>query len=220
MKAVLIMYPIFTYADGDSHIRKANALYLSKWRRLWQSALDLSKGEFRDRFRLINKLIEEYRGQDHRVYWGVFSDPKNKSKVGPKSISDIFEVREEDKTLPVGVTAEELIHDYKYPNEQYILNQMPNLSSLVLGGFHETDCVSRIAVQAGKIGIPTKIDRFLTEHFFWTMLETFDHDLFAKLIKEGKLDPVMHEDDPEEMKWLMFEGRLDKYIPQIEKSKK
>lgn len=53
-----------------------------------------------------------------------------------------------------------------YPSEEYLLKQLGNVKSLVIGGFHFSDCVKRVAKKADEKGIDTLIDLDLTDLFF------------------------------------------------------
>ena len=54
----------------------------------------------------------------------------------------------------------------KYPNELQILKQLGTVDKLVVGGYHATDCVKRVAIVANELGIDTLIDLDLTDYFF------------------------------------------------------
>ena len=54
----------------------------------------------------------------------------------------------------------------KYPSELHIVEQLGGVSELVVGGYHATDCVRKVAETASKLGIKTLVDLDLTEYFF------------------------------------------------------
>ena len=134
--------------------------------------------------------------------------------------SDIFEVQECDDEISVGISFETVVgpkpvilgsNDEYYPDEPQVLARLQP-DQLVLGGFHSYDCVSRFESAAQRLRIPVGIDVLLTEQFFFRVISTFHEDLNAKMIANGSLDPVMHEDDPLEEKLLLMDHRLDDYL--------
>ena len=56
----------------------------------------------------------------------------------------------------------------KYPDEQYLLDQLSNVDELVIGGYHYGDCVRRVGEAALDNGINSLVDLDLTDLFFST----------------------------------------------------
>ena len=54
----------------------------------------------------------------------------------------------------------------KYPDEKQLIKQLGDVEYLVVGGYHYSDCVKRVAEKALDLGIPTLIDLDLTDLFF------------------------------------------------------
>lgn len=54
----------------------------------------------------------------------------------------------------------------KYPSERMIIDQLGNIDNLVVGGYHFSDCVKRVAEWALNSGIDTLVDLDLTDLFF------------------------------------------------------
>lgn len=54
----------------------------------------------------------------------------------------------------------------KYPNERKLIEQLGEVDHLVVGGYHFSDCVKRIAEWAINSGIDTIVDLDLTDLFF------------------------------------------------------
>lgn len=217
MKSVLMVYPVKEYIDNTFRFDKeglacyANSLALGRLGEFWSSALNLQSGEFRQRFRIINRLIDEYRGAGFDVSWLFFGKEERKETPNKKAVSDIFEIQKRDLILSAGITLAD-INAYKYPDENQIILELKGLTKLVVGGFHKADCVKRFSTAAGKLGIESEVDGLLTEEFFGMVMASFQQDLFAKQIREGYLDPEMHEDDPEEIKRLELGDRISKYL--------
>jgi hypothetical protein len=206
MKSVLMLYPIRHFVEYDSRI------CLEPLETYWNSALGFENGQFRRRHRLINELIDQYRRSGFRVNWAVFCDPEHRTVSDLSRISDIFYIEKQDRIINIGLTEEEHIIKGFYPDPVQVLVELGPVSKLVIGGFHLDDCVKRFWKSAMSIGIETRVGKLLTDLFFYKVIESFQCDLDAKLIKEGKLDPTMHEDDPREQKRLLFKHRLDKFL--------
>ncbi len=207
MKSVLFLYPVKQYVEGFN----VNSIGLNFWDEYWSKVLRYRNGEFRTRFQIINKLIWEYRRQEFNINWLFFGKKENKKEPDISQVSDIFEIKKRDKLISAGILKEELDH-YQYTDPERVISKLEKVTELVLGGFHKEDCVAKIKDHAIKSGIKARIDPFLTETFFHLVLSSFDHDLFALQIKNGFLDPEMHEDDPEEMKRILLEERVAKYL--------
>ena len=208
-----MLYPDSVFIDRDPRYPDAHTLCLDVFCRCEAPFAGLDSSAVRDRFRLINRLLDDdYRSQGYRVVWGMFSSPENISLPDYSCVSDIFDVREDDQVIAVGVTREDHMKQYMYPDPQAVVRSLFPLDYLVLGGFHLSDCLRRIASGAAALGVPSQYDLLLTDHFFYACRESFDHDFFKRAIASGYLDPEMHEDDPDEDKKLCFDGRLDTYL--------
>lgn len=207
MKSVLIIYPVKEYVDG----RYGNSFNLNMLSKYWSYVLKLPKGAFRNRFGIINKLIDEYRENKFNVNWLLFSSCFDKKEPDISRKSKYFNIKKEDKLIPAGITRDEL-NSYIYPNEEKIISRLDSLSELVLGGFHKSDCVNRFNLKANDLGINSRIDKLLTEDFFELILQSFGYDFDFLNIKKGVLDREMHEDDPEETKRLILGERIYKYL--------
>ncbi|MBW6451479.1 MAG: hypothetical protein K0B02_02000 [DPANN group archaeon] len=205
MKAVLMLYPLKEFVDRDERDTSVNSFNLSTWGDYWSKVFDITKDVFRDRFRLINKLIEPYRDDDYKIIWAVFSDPKN------YTISDVFDLKDDYK-VNVDVKYIDFIKEWKYPDEKNVLENLGDIEKLVIGGFHQSDCCQRFNNAALTLGIDVFINRYITDEFFQRMLNTFEQDLYQNMIKVGTLDAEMHEDDPYEVKCGLFDHSLDEYF--------
>ena len=218
MKFALILYPIRPYVDDRYYFTEerkfsiySNSLCLRTWEEYYAKALGVESSFVRKRFTLFNALLGEYRAQDYHVAWAFYSQPHQRSTPDLSVVSDLFEILPEDIKIATGVTYEEMNHSV-YPCEEKILSQFSSLDYLIVGGFHKDDCVQRFVEAAHTLGIPASYDELLTETFFFRILESFSYDLDARLIKEGFLDPVMHEDDPEIEKRLFLGERICRYL--------
>lgn len=192
------MYPINYYVERDAKV----GLRLNEW--WYNQALELGNGQFRQRFRFLHRLkLNQYRKKGFTVNWVYFGKENNPEIPDTDAHSDIFKLYPQDNQISAGITYHELGR-YKYPDEKKIIKKAGEPLELVVGGFHENDCVSKICVLPG-----SRIDPMLTEGFFHSVLETFDYDLDKKLIRSGHMDPIMHEDDPDEMKKLKIKEIIE-----------
>ena len=217
MKSVLMVYPVRQYVDRADRGQPSNGIFLSTWDVAWSRMLGLPAGCFRERFRIINRLIDEYREQGDVVSWLFFSDSANRRTLVREDVSDVFQIQNHDRILAAGVTYNELMIDEVYPKETEVLEQLPGLSDLVVGGFHESDCVRRFAIAANARGIQASVDGLLTEKFFFEVLGSWQYDLDARMLATGHLDPTMHEDDPEKVQELLTPDRIYRHLQPLSK---
>ena len=206
MKSVIMVYPDKRYVDydpeGGGH---PGGLHLSEsyWTR---AGLGISREEFRRRAGLINTLIDAYRQNDHRVYWAVFSLDGAPTVADTDNIHHTYKVHPEDTIVPVGVSYKQLKHQGTYPDARAVLRKLSLGDHAVFGGLHSNDCVAKFEQAARSLGVPTEIDELLTERWFFTLLESFNCDLDAKLMATGMM--VSDDDNPFEQKRWIFHDRL------------
>ncbi len=86
------------------------------------------------------------------------------------SVSDIIQLKPKDKIIYVGMDSKthrtkKINGKYPYPNQDFILNQILPVDTLVVGGFHMWDCVEKLARRAHKKGINVLVDEDLTDFF-------------------------------------------------------
>ncbi len=206
----MMLYPVKHYVDWDPVAKNSNGMSLELLKKMLSIQLGISHSKFMKRFLLINKLLDEYRSDGYRVHWVYFSIPENLDIPDDSSHHPMFVRRKNDCAIAAGVTRDKLNANV-YPNGVKLINKISGLKELILGGFHKDDCVRKIKDVARKQGVDARIDSDLTEDFFRIMYATCQYSLDAKLIREGFLDPVMHEDDPAEMIKLELGERLAKY---------
>ncbi len=117
---------------------------------------------------ILNECIQKrYRDKGYQVVFALYPD-KNIFGIVPQP---------EDKIIYTDVTFDEASECYsdgtykenfvpKYPNEQFLLNQLGHIDELVVGGYHFKDCVKRVGETAMEVGINTTVDLDLTDLFF------------------------------------------------------
>ncbi|MEN9626239.1 MAG: hypothetical protein RL557_567 [archaeon] len=204
--ALIMVYPDKRYVERDP-LSEGHPCFLDVYERGFTETVSLmSKESFQKRVGLINKLIDNYR-RSQKVCWLVFSQKENPSVADTENMHPIYEVQATDLIFPVGISYDDM-RKSKYPNESTVLSRLSLEDTTIFGGFHSRDCVKRFATAAQERGLHSSIDYLLTEKWFFTVYESFQHDLYARQIQQGFLDPNMHEDDPEEEKFFLFNGRL------------
>lgn len=117
---------------------------------------------------ILNECIQKrYRDKDYQVVFALYPDKK------------IFGIdfKEEDKVVYTDILfSENSAYDEngnikekfipKYPNEQLLIKQLGDIDELVVGGYHYSDCVKRVAKIGMALGIKTIVDLDLTDLFF------------------------------------------------------
>ena len=115
----------------------------------------------------INSIINaRYREKGYQMAWLMFSDPNEALRPDISSVSDYVEILKDDIIIVSGVSFEKHLKEKKYPEYVFILAQMPHTTELVLGGFHQWDCVDKLAEHAYRSKISTRVDEDTTELFF------------------------------------------------------
>lgn len=208
MKAVLMVYPIKQYVQRSEPLH-CRAFGLDERVKFWGKTLQVPEARIYRRFKLVNKLLDEYR-RDSRIYWIFFGDRNNKIRPVIRDKASLYQINPDDAILSAGVTYDELNFESKYPNHESIIDKIPKLTEAVVGGFHASDCVKRYSLALGNLDVPNKIDNWLTDIGLVGFEETLGQDLYAKMIASGHLDAKMHEDDPEEMKMIITNDRFTK----------
>lgn len=159
-------------------------------------------------FDILNEAIDKrYRQKGYEVIYAIYPD-KNIYGIIPK---------DNDKFIKTDVTfkeatgynedgTEKLRSNVKYPNEEYLLNQIGNVDKLLVGGYHWSDCVKRVVDKAIDLGIDAIIDLDMTDIFFglyrddyFKMDEEYDPDRYKQRLidrnnkyhKDPMLDSIM-----------------------------
>ncbi len=149
MKAFLFLYPVNEYFEIC----------------LQQCQRDFTKNHYNHE--RINDIIDaRYRQKGYAIHWLLFSAAGDSKKPDLSTISNCIKTSKKDIFLTAGVSFEEHAKGKKYPDPAFILAQIPNLTELALGGFHQWDCVDRLAEYAHQNNMPTFVDEDTTELFF------------------------------------------------------
>ncbi|MBE6124471.1 MAG: hypothetical protein E7184_02935 [Erysipelotrichaceae bacterium] len=115
--------------------------------------------QYQNPLEILNQSINQrYRNKGYEVVFALFPD------------TNLYGINkhEQDQIIYTDITLESFITNPVpvYPNEQKLINQIGNFNKIVLAGFHETDCVKRVAQYCYQQGYDTLIDIDLTDNFF------------------------------------------------------
>lgn len=212
MKRLLFLYPVFPFLDEDPAHPEVRAFYLERVSSTFYPAL--GRKHVRGRFELINYLLDQYREEGYRVTWLHFS---RFGKPDVRLHHDLFRVREDDDIVPAGIAYEDIFYemppvvtdgmiDPRYPDEAGILSRLCP-EEVVIGGFHESDCVQRFRWAAREQGIPASVDSLITDSFFFDIVEVLQQDLADWQISRGYTTRVLYG-DPLEEKVSVLQGRV------------
>ncbi len=150
-KVFLYLYPIREYIE----------------RSIQENCYDNENG-FENPIFVLNECIQErYRKRGFEIYFANYPD----RELYGVQLSDNDNIIYTDITFNETSeynedSNENSIDQLKYPNEQYLLNQIGDVKEIVIGGFHSDDCVKRVAEFFSSRGIDTLIDMELTDRFF------------------------------------------------------
>lgn len=115
----------------------------------------------------LNVLIDKrYRQNGYGVNWVFFSEESDPSSPDWSLKAPEFNIEAEDRILTAGVPLSLFLENKTYPEPEHILGQLPEHSSLRVGGFHQWDCVSKVAKAAYGKGADVLVDEDTTELFF------------------------------------------------------
>lgn len=117
----------------------------------------------RELFELIGA---RYRKDGYEINWLLFSKDNNLSEPDLSQIPDYVKFHKKDNILNAGISFKSHISEKIYADPEYVLNQLPDYQKLVLGGFHQWDCVERVAERSYERGVKTFVDEDTTNLFF------------------------------------------------------
>ncbi len=115
---------------------------------------------------LVGTINARYRNQGYGINWLHFSLDNYSSRPCLDHVPDFMQIPESDGNLVAGIPFSRHTKEKAYADPDYVLNQLPPHSRLVLGGFHQWDCVDKIAQRSCERGTDTFVDEDTTEMFF------------------------------------------------------
>lgn len=149
MKAFIFLYPISPYFDSCliDHLRpNKNA---------------------NNNFRRINDIIDaRYRQKGYKILWLIFSKEENSWEPDLSLVSDYIRIDKEDEIIAVGISFNKHTSECLYPDHDFIFSQMPEITEAIIGGFHQWDCVNKMAKYFYEKKISVLVDEDTTELFF------------------------------------------------------
>ena len=149
MKVFIFLYPIWQYFDSCmvDHLRPSKTA--------------------NNNFLRINDIIDaRYRQRGYKIFWLMFSKEDKSSEPDMSIFSSYIRINEKDAIIACGVSFATHVEEKKYPKPEFIFSQMPGITELMVGGFHQWDCVNKIAKYAYEKAIPVLVDEDTTELFF------------------------------------------------------
>ncbi len=119
----------------------------------------------------MNEKIQKYRDEGFQVCWLFFAcsgDPYLPNIEGQNE--PVLMIKSEDMIISSGRTVEEIVCG-KYPDKDFIIERLglqSDFSIIVLGGFHNDDCVRRLEKYLNDVPemFLCKIDTDLTDKAF------------------------------------------------------
>jgi hypothetical protein len=121
----------------------------------------------------LNDIIHaRYRKKGFTVNWLLFGNNDEPWDPALGGVSPWLHIEQDDRVLCAGITYYEMTtsdFDEKmdFASSPVIAN-LPKLERLVLGGFHQDDCVEKVAKAAHSRGIDVRTDEDTTQFFFST----------------------------------------------------
>ena len=113
--------------------------------------------------RRVSDIVDKrYRQERFDVNWGFFAGKKANVpdiSIGQKGIN----IRHSDRKLSSGVRYNVHAGNTVHPNPSYILDQLPPHTTLVVAGFHQWNCVDKVASASYKRGINVYVDEDITD---------------------------------------------------------
>ncbi len=125
--------------------------------------------------RRLNEIIDKrYRQKDYRIFWLMFClDEIARDKPNTTGICPAVKISPKDQIISCGVTQDETIVDREdlRPSIRFdpanVIAQLPTtVADLKIGGYHQWDCVNRMAQATHEQGLPTLVDEDTTDFYF------------------------------------------------------
>lgn len=149
MKVFLFLYPIREYVDSC----------IENFQCFEHQGCDPKR---------LNEIITaRYRSKGYQIHWLFFSDPDDLALPNLSRTSEHIKIEDKDIVLACGVSFEDHVANKTYPDNSHIVERLTApIERLVIGGFHQNDCVDKVASTAYAAGISTFVDEDTTEFFY------------------------------------------------------
>ncbi|MBU2632335.1 cysteine hydrolase [Patescibacteria group bacterium] len=149
MKEFVFLYPIPEYIDHEvkNHgwfEKGGTEVYREKYKGTLNECINL-----------------QYRKKGFGINYVIFDG---------HAISDTVDVQPPDRIIEAGMdfethTTKQSNGEFLYPDPDHILNQISEIKTVRIAGFHLWDCVERLARRAHERGLDVLVDEDLTELF-------------------------------------------------------
>lgn len=119
-------------------------------------------------YKVLNECIQKrYREKGYQIVYAIYPD-KNIYGINPLQTDKIIytDVSFKQASSYNQDGSGKQVKDIKYPSEKYLIEQLGKIDEIVIGGFHFSDCVKKVAEYCYQNGIPTLVDLDLTDLFF------------------------------------------------------
>ena len=119
-------------------------------------------------YKVLNECIQKrYREKGYQIVYAIYPD-KNIYGINPLQTDKIIytDVSFKQASSYNQDGSGKQVKDIKYPSEKYLIEQLGKIDEIVIGGFHFSDCVKKVAEYCYQNGIPTIVDLDLTDLFF------------------------------------------------------
>jgi len=149
MKAFLFLYPISRYTEEETFGHPSKLKVLER----------------------LNAIIDiRYRQKGYRIFWLLFGVVRKPSTPNLSLLDARLRISKTDKVLSAGVSFERHCRRLVYPSLKSIIAQIQPVDELVIGGFHQTDCVDKLARAAHRQSISVRVDEDTTNQLFTTTM--------------------------------------------------
>ncbi len=142
----------------------------------------------------LNRIIDiRYRQQGFHIYWLMFSTDGDREMPDLSIVDSRIRIVSQDQIIVCGISRERH-RKYIFPSCKLILSKLQPLAELVIGGFHQAQCVNSVARAAYRRGTRVIVDEDTTDQFF-------------KMATISDLPPVIRSRDEYASKFLaILEG--------------
>lgn len=115
----------------------------------------------------LNEIVNRrYRNRDYDVSWVMFGCSGDETTPDMSTKAQEIDIYPNDKIISAGISFVRHRDEKVYPDNAYLLEQIANPKKLVIGGFHQWDCVNRLAESAYLGGLDVFVDENTTDVYF------------------------------------------------------
>lgn len=144
---------------------------------------------------ILNACIDvRYRQKGFGINYVIFNGHQ---------VSDAIHLQAKDRIIEVRLNFKNHITKREYPDDDYILNQLGEINTIRVAGFHMWDCVDKLAKRAFERGLDTLVDEDLTEFFSYNIKNSdFRIDAYPQNKQEDEWNKVMFMKARQGKPWL------------------